>query len=165
MRHINLLVIHCSATPEGREVTAADIDRMHRTRKPTPFSQIGYHFVVGRSGLIETGRPRGLTGAHVTGHNASSLGICYVGGLARDGKAIKDTRTPEQRASLEKLVRELLREFPGAKVCGHRDLSPDTNGDGRISPFEWVKGCPSFDVAAWLHNVGLGAHALRAPAI
>ena len=161
MRFVNLIVIHCSATPEGRDVTAADIDRMHRTRKP-PFAQIGYHFVVRIGGLVERGRDPALPGAHVSGHNAHSIGICYVGGVDKAGK-VKDTRTDAQKAGLEALLRDQLKLYPDAKVCGHRDLSPDLNKDGKISPFEWIKGCPSFDVSTWLHSIGLGAHALRAP--
>jgi N-acetylmuramoyl-L-alanine amidase len=161
-RFVNLIVIHCSATPEGREVTAADIDRMHRERKP-PFAQIGYHFVVRLGGLIERGRDPSLPGAHVSGHNAHSIGICYIGGVDKAGR-VKDTRTPPQLIALEQLVRDQLKLYSGAKVCGHRDLSPDTNKDGKISPFEWIKGCPSFDVAAWLQLIGLGQHALCVPA-
>lgn len=163
MRHINLIVIHCSATPEGRDVSAADIDRMHRSRKP-PFAQIGYHFVVRLDGTIERGRPPELAGAHVSRHNAASIGICYIGGVANArNMPVKDTRTDAQKAALERLVRDQLQLYPGAKVAGHRDLSPDQNRDGKISPFEWLKGCPSFDVSAWLHQIGLGQHALRAP--
>jgi N-acetylmuramoyl-L-alanine amidase len=161
-RFVNLIVIHCSATPEGRVTTAADIDRMHRTRKP-PFAQIGYHDFIRIDGLYEPGRDPALPGAHVSGHNAHSIGICYAGGVDKAGK-VKDTRTSAQRATLEQRVRYWLKLYPDAKVCGHRDLSPDTNRDGKISPFEWLKGCPSFDVAAWLQEIGLGQHALRIPA-
>jgi len=94
-------------------------------------------------------RPLSRIGAHAKGYNRSSIGICYEGGLDKNGKP-KDTRTPEQRAALRLLVNELLARFPGCKVCGHRDLSPDLNRNGRIEPHEWTKQCPCFDVATEL---------------
>ena len=91
-------------------------------------------------------RPLGRIGAHVKGYNRNSIGICYEGGLDKDGKP-KDTRTPEQRAALRRLIIELQLRFPGCKVCGHRDLSTDLNRNGKIEPHEWSKQCPCFDVA------------------
>ena len=84
-------------------------------------------------------------GAHAKGFNASSIGICYEGGLDCRGRPA-DTRTPEQRAALRLLVHQLEQRFPGCRVCGHRDLSPDLNGDGEIEPEEWIKACPCFEV-------------------
>lgn len=78
-------------------------------------------------------------------YNATSVGICYEGGLDCRGHPA-DTRTPEQRASLRLLVHQLLAAFPGSRVCGHRDLSPDLDGNGTITPDEWLKACPCFDV-------------------
>lgn len=151
MRRINLIAIHCAATPAGRGVTAADIDRMHRQRG---FRKIGYHFFLRLDGTREIGRPLEEIGAHIEGHNANSIGICYAGGVGADGKA-KDTRTPEQRAALRALIVELKQRFPDARIRGHRDLSPDRNGNGRVDPHEWLKECPSFDVTAWLKEEGL----------
>lgn len=151
MRNIDLIVIHCAATPAGRVVTAADIDRMHRARG---FAKIGYHYVIGIDGKREAGRPLGEIGAHVSGHNARSIGICYVGGTDAKGQPL-DTRTPAQHAEMRKLVAELKARFPKARVVGHRDLSPDKNGDGVISKYEWLKACPCFDVAGWLKEAGL----------
>ena len=91
-------------------------------------------------------RPIELVGAHCKGHNARSIGICYEGGLDAKGRP-KDTRTVEQRSALRLLVAQLLKRFKNnVRVCGHRDLSPDLNGDGRIEPEEWVKECPCFEV-------------------
>ena len=81
-------------------------------------------------------RPLNRIGDHAKGYNLYSIGICYEGGLDKDGKS-KDTRTPEQRAALRLLVDELLARFPGCKVCGHRDLSSDLNHNGKIDPHEW----------------------------
>lgn len=128
MRKITEIIVHCSATPEGRDFTVADITRWHRQRG---FRTIGYHYVVYRDGSVHTGRQEGEIGAHCTGHNAYSIGICYIGGLAADGKTAKDTRTPEQRKALLMLLRRLRAKYPNAKIHGHRDFA--------------AKACPSFD--------------------
>lgn len=84
-------------------------------------------------------------GAHVSGHNSNSIGICYIGGLSKERES-KDTRTPEQKESLLFLVKALKAAIPTVtKVAGHRDYSPDLNGDGVIEPHEWIKACPCFD--------------------
>ena len=130
MRRIDEIIIHCTATPEGRAHTVADVDRWHRQRG---FSMIGYHFLVLIDGTVSTGRPLDVAGVHCTGHNAHSIGVCYVGGLDRQGRP-KDTRTPAQRKALLRLVRKLKAEHPEAVVCGHRDLA--------------AKACPCFDARA-----------------
>jgi N-acetylmuramoyl-L-alanine amidase len=130
---------------------AADIDRAHRKRG---FFEIGYHFVIGRDGLIEEGRPLNRQGAHVVGFNHISVGICMVGGVSEhDANKVENNFTPAQFNSLRKLLIDLQQKFPGARVVGHRDLSPDRNKDGRITPNEWLKGCPSFDAPAWWESV------------
>ena len=87
-----------------------------------------------------------ISGETVRGHNKYSIGICYEGGLDARGNP-KDTRTPEQRSALHLLVHQLLQQFRNARVCGHRDLSPDLDGDGKVEPWEWVKQCPCFEVS------------------
>lgn len=143
MRKINLIVIHCTATKEGVKQTVADIRRYH---KSIGWNDIGYHYVVYADGTVAEGRPVEKAGAHVSGHNANSIGIAYVGGLNKNGKAA-DTRTEAQKEALHKLVDALLVLYPGCRVVGHRDLSPDKNGNGIIEPNEWVKMCPCFNVA------------------
>lgn len=129
MRTINEIIIHCSATPEGKDFSVADIDRWHRQQG---WQGIGYHYVVYRDGSVHNGRPEARQGAHCLGHNEHSIGVCYIGGLASDGKTAKDTRTPAQRASLRRLVAELLLKYPAAEVHGHNEYAR--------------KACPSFDV-------------------
>lgn len=141
MRKINKVIIHCSATPEGRDYTVADIDRWHRERG---FNEIGYHYVVYRDGSVHTGRDVAKIGAHCKGQNADSIGICYIGGLDANGKA-KDTRTEAQKRALRVLVAKLVKEYPIKEILGHRDTSPDTDGDGVVEPHEWTKMCPCFD--------------------
>lgn len=133
MRKIDEIIIHCSATPEGRDHSVADITVWHRARG---FRTIGYHYLVHIDGRVERGRPESEIGAHCLGHNARSIGVCYVGGLASDCKTPKDTRTPEQRRMLRELVKGLQRKYRGAKVYGHRDFA--------------AKACPCFDVATEL---------------
>lgn len=142
MRSITLIVIHCSATRENCPFTEQALEAAHRRRG---FDGTGYHFYIRRDGHILTTRPLEKPGAHVRGYNAHSIGICYEGGLNRYGLPC-DTRTEWQRHSLRVLVRALLLDYPGARVVGHRDLSPDLNGNGEVEPMEWTKQCPCFEV-------------------
>lgn len=127
MRSIDLIVVHCSATPEGRDVSTEEIRQWHLDRG---WSDIGYHFVVELDGTVYDGRPIERAGAHASGHNANSIGVCYVGGVDSDMEP-KDTRTEEQKESMDDLIRDLLDDYPHAVVIGHRDVSE--------------KACPSFD--------------------
>lgn len=160
MRSIDLIVIHCSATRNGvalgdKTRTAMQvIDGWHKQRgfkraygarvKLNPnLEAIGYHCVIDTGGYIGAGRDLAEIGAHAKGHNATSIGICCVG---------TDAYTLPQWASLASLVASLSRKFPEARVVGHRDLSPDLDGDGTVEPQEWTKTCPGFDVATWLEG-------------
>ncbi|MFC3847844.1 N-acetylmuramoyl-L-alanine amidase [Helicobacter baculiformis] len=120
MRDIQQIIIHCSATKEGKDFRAADIDRWHKERG---FKQIGYHYVITLEGCIERGRDLAEVGAHCKGHNAHSIGICYIGGLDLQNKP-KDTRTPAQKRALEDLLTRLRQAYPQARVYGHRDFEP-----------------------------------------
>ena len=128
MRTITEIIIHCSATKEGKPVTAADIDRWHRQRG---FRCIGYHYVISLDGSVHAGRPISEEGAHCQRHNAHSSGICYVGGLDSLGQP-KDTRTPEQKGALKALVGQLKNDYPNATIHGHNEFAH--------------KACPCFDV-------------------
>lgn len=148
MREINLIVVHCSATRADRDFTENDLEVCHRHRG---FNEAGYHFYIRKNGDIKNTRPPEKPGAHALGYNAHSIGICYEGGLDVRYRPA-DTRTEWQKHSLRVLIRTLLMDYPGCRVCGHRDLSPDRNGDGRISPEEWVKECPCFEVTSKLYE-------------
>ena len=128
MRKINLIIVHCSATPDGKDFTVDDITRWHKARG---FKTIGYHYVIYRDGTIHGGRPVSEEGAHCVGHNKNSIGVCYIGGLAADGKTPKDTRTDAQKSSLRYLLIGLKEDCPNAAIRGHRDFA--------------AKACPSFD--------------------
>ena len=124
MRKIDLIVIHCSATRADRDFTEEDLEVCHRRRG---FNGVGYHFYIRKNGSIKTTREIERIGAHANGRPA-------------------DTRTEWQIHSMNVLILTLLRDYPGCRICGHRDLSPDLNGNGEIEPEEWVKACPCFDV-------------------
>ena len=127
MRKITKIIVHCADTPEERDDKAADIRRWHLERG---FSDIGYHYVVDLDGTIEPGRDVEIAGAHTTGHNADSIGVCYIGGADKSFKP-KDTRTEEQKTALRLLLKYLVQKYPGAKIYGHRDFAK--------------KECPCFD--------------------
>jgi N-acetylmuramoyl-L-alanine amidase len=144
-KNIKRVFIHCTATREGQDIDAATIRNWHLQRG---WSDIGYHFVIGIDGKVERGRPEAVAGSHVRGFNTGSIGVVYVGGLDAQGRS-KDTRTPEQKAAMGALVRQLVAAYPGADVLGHRDASPDKDGDGVVEQHEWLKDCPCFDVRSW----------------
>lgn len=127
-RYINKIIVHCSATPEGKDYTVSDIKKWHLARG---FSDIGYHYIIYRDGSINKGRDESKIGAHCEGYNSNSIGVCYIGGCAKDGKTPKDTRTIAQKASLLKLLKELKKKYPQATIHSHRDFSH--------------KACPSFN--------------------
>ena len=139
MRPINEIIIHCTATAEGKDYTVDQIRQWHV--KGNGWKDIGYHYVIYRDGSIHAGRPIDQIGAHTTNHNTGTIGVCYVGGCAADGKTPKDTRTPQQKAALVELVRSLKTVFGISKVSGHREYA--------------AKACPSFDVQAWRREVCL----------
>jgi N-acetyl-anhydromuramyl-L-alanine amidase AmpD len=140
------LVVHCSATAPTQDIGVREITQWHIQRG---FDTIGYHYVIRRDGSQETGRPENAIGAHVKGHNAKSVGVCLVGGVSAAGKP-ENNFTETQFATLGKLLDQLQSRYPKARILGHRDLSPDLNGDGIITPNEFIKACPSFDVSEWL---------------
>ena len=131
MRTITKIIIHCTATPEGRPVTTKEVAAWHRERG---FAEIGYHYLIGLNGERWKGRDTEKIGAHCEGQNANSIGICYVGGLAKDGKTAKDTRTDAQKAALLSLIKELKQKYPAATIHGHREFAN--------------KACPCFDAKA-----------------
>ena len=150
-RKIRFVTIHCTADIRGSNKSAADVNAWDIKK----YGQRSYHYIILLDGTVVVNLRHDQRGAHVGKNNTGNLGIAYVGGLEKDGKTIADTRTPAQLAAMEKLVRELHAQYPAARILGHRDWSPDTNGNGKIDKWEWLKGCPCFDVADWLKAIGL----------
>ena len=156
-REIREIIVHCTASPEGREMTVKQIDDIHCTQNK--WRCIGYHKVIYLDGSIHDGRTINEEGAHCNedGHNRYSIGVVYVGGCAKDGKTPKDTRTPKQKEALEYLLTKLHEKYPHAKLYGHRELvcslkKKDPHFDcSRCKGYpsfcrDAKKSCPSFDV-------------------
>ena len=134
-RNIKEIIVHCTATPEGRPVTIKEITNWHKQRG---FSTIGYHYVVMLDGSVQNGRDVNVSGAHCTNHNSISIGVCYVGGCDKNMNA-KDTRTDAQKRALLDLLKRLRTMYPTAKIYGHRDFAN--------------KACPSFDARNEYKNI------------
>lgn len=137
MLPIKFLTIHCAATPEGRDVKAATVDSWDIAK----FGQVSYHGIIELDGTYVVGLPDTKKGAHVGGKNSGNIGICYVGGMDKQMKKPKDTRTDAQKATMRRIVIQYRAKYPGIIVRGHRDW-PGV-----------AKACPSFDVAEWLKSV------------
>lgn len=131
-RWIDEIIVHCTATPEGKPVTVKQIREWHVNGRG--WKDIGYHYVVYLDGSVHNGRPVSMVGAHCEGHNARSIGVCYVGGCDKDGKTPKDTRRPIQKTALRQLLKRLKMTYANAKIYSHRDFAQ--------------KACPSFDATA-----------------
>ena len=147
-RTIKEIIVHCTATPEGQDVSIESIRRDHKAQG---WGDIGYHYVINRKGEVLNGRDVEYAGVHCKGHNQYSIGVAYIGGLENkpgvpySKQKPKDTRTLKQKAALLNLLKELRKLYPSAKIIGHRDTSPDLNGNGIVEPCEFIKACPSFD--------------------
>lgn len=140
MRTITLIIVHCTANRAGSALRMLDIDRYHCS---LGWKGCGYHYVIPTDGTIEAGRPEEIVGAHCRNHNSHSIGVAYVGGLARDGKTPCDTRTEAQKEELGRLLRELHGRYPKALIVGHCDLEPRK------------PCCPGFDVREWVALEGI----------
>lgn len=129
MRKITEIIVHCTATPEGKNVSIDDIRRCHIQQNG--WKDIGYHYVITLDGQIHPGRNEDDIGAHCKGHNANSIGVAYVGGLDADGKTPKDTRNAEQKTAMLRLFKSLKEKHPDAKIHSHCDFA--------------AKACPCFN--------------------
>lgn len=152
MAKMKQLVLHCTATPEGRKVTSADIRAWHTnpvSKGGRGWKQVGYTDMIHLDGrverLVENNEDMNVDPWEVTngatGHNSVSRHVVYVGGVARDGKTPKDTRTPAQLKAMEAYVKDFNRRFPSVRIIGHNELA--------------AKACPSFDVQKWLQSIGI----------
>ena len=129
MRDINKIILHCSATREGQDISTETIRGWHVNERG--WSDIGYHFVVLLDGTVDKARPVKRQGAHVRGKNKGSIGICYIGGCDADMNP-KDTRNEAQKKSLEEIITYLMESYDDATLHGHNEFSS--------------KACPSFNV-------------------
>ncbi len=144
-REIRRIVVHCSAS--SRHQRASEIVAYHlrsRSKGGRGWRVAGYHHIIEADGRVCDVVPHTAIANGAKGYNADSLHVCYVGGIDSSGRAV-DNRTEAQRCSMERLLRELRRQYPTAEIVGHRDLSPDTDGSGEVERHEWLKACPCFD--------------------
>lgn len=147
-RAINRLIIHCAATPEGKDFSSENVSNWHEARKFSYYIDpksgkrmyVGYHYLIHLDGSIEECRPESVRGCHVSGYNANSIGICYIGGVAADGKNTpKDTRTQAQKEALILMLKRLKAKYPGASIHGHNEFA--------------AKACPCFNVKTEYKNI------------
>ena len=141
MRKINEIIIHCSATREGQDISVDTIRQWHIRRG---WSDIGYHFVIYLDGSVHEGRPLERIGAHTIGHNRNSIGVCYIGGMNKEYTKAKDTRTTAQKESLKNLLMSYKNKYKDIKIYGHRDFAN--------------KACPSFDATSEYKWISDGKH-------
>lgn len=134
-RNIKEIIVHCTATPEGRVETVESIRNIHKSQG---WSDIGYHYLIYLDGSIHVGRDVNIIGSHCVGHNTYSIGVCYVGGVDKRMQP-KDTRTQAQKKALIDVLKKLKTMYPKAKIVGHRDYSS--------------KACPSFDATKEYKNI------------
>jgi len=152
MRQIRFIVLHCTAGPQTQSL--ASIRNWWRSQG---WVRPGYHRLIAADGQVHELAPYSEVTNGVLGHNAHSIHISYIGGVA-NGRPV-DNRTPAQRQAMRRLVEEAADLFPEAIILGHRDFAPDKNRDGEITPDEWMKSCPSFSVKAWLDEIGFKGRA------
>lgn len=150
MRGIKYLVVHCTASPQTQKV--ADI--LNYWKHALGWKSPGYHVIVEADGTAHELENIAQPTNGVKGFNANSIHISYIGGVDKDGKAI-DNRTPQQKETILSYLKRWKQKFPQARIMGHRDFSPDKNGNGRIDPWERIKECPSFDVHDWIKSVNI----------
>lgn len=153
MGRLRYLVIHCTATPEGREVSSADIRRWHTSPPPKGrgWKQVGYTDMIHLDGrierLVDNNEDANVDPWEITngarGYNGVSRHVVYVGGLAPDAKTPKDTRTAAQLASMTAYVRDFHERFPDVRIIGHNQVA--------------AKACPCFSVPDWLRSIGLNS--------
>lgn len=139
MRTIERIFVHCTAGSQKQT-----IEDLKAEFKAKGWKHSGYHYAVMPSGRIEQMLPEEEVSNGVQGYNSTSINVAYIGGIDRNGKAV-DNRTSEQKKSLVDLLKQLRQRYPKAQIMGHRDISPDKNGNGIIDPWERIKECPCFD--------------------
>lgn len=147
-RKVRRIVVHCSAGPAAQKADAiVSYHTLPVARGGRGWKAPGYHYIVEADGKVVPVLSEERVANGAKGFNADSIHLCYTGGILPSGKG-GDTRTPAQKAAIAALVADIRRRRGKLPVTGHRDLSPDRNGDGRITPDEWIKICPGFDAAA-----------------
>ena len=152
MARLKYLVLHCTATAEGREVTSDEIRAWHInpvSKGGRGWKQVGYTDLIHLDGrverLVSNNEDANVDPWEITngaaGYNSVSRHVVYAGGVATDGKTAKDTRTQAQKQAMEAYVKDFHKRFPKVRIIGHGEVA--------------AKACPSFDVQAWLKSIGI----------
>ena len=139
MRKIERIFVHCTASHQ-----TASVNDIKNEFKRKGWKNPGYHYIVDPGGAIHQLLDDEKVSNGVRGYNQTSINVAYIGGIDAEGKAM-DNRTGPQKKALAKLLRLLRSRYPDAVILGHRDISPDTNGNGTVDPWERIKECPCFD--------------------
>ena len=139
MRKIERIFVHCTASHQ-----TASVNGIKNEFKRKGWKNPGYHYIVDPGGAIHQLLDDDKVSNGVRGYNQTSINVAYIGGIDAEGKAM-DNRTGPQKKALAKLLRLLRSRYPDAVILGHRDISPDTNGNGTVDPWERIKECPCFD--------------------
>ena len=141
MRNITRIFVHCTASYQSTTTEATLINEFKRKGWKNP----GYHYVVKPDGSIFNMLDESEIANGVQGYNSNSIHVSYIGGIDKTHPKGIDNRTDAQKVTLIKLLTELKRKYPNAKIMGHRDISPDKNHNGIVDPWERIKECPCFD--------------------
>lgn len=152
MRNIKRIFVHCTA---GHQYNYTDAALVHEFKKKG-WKYPGYHYVIRPDGTIFKMLSENLISNGVSGYNSTAINVAYVGGIERNTLKPIDNRTPQQKVALLKLLRDLRVKYPKAWIMGHRDVSPDKNGNGRIDPWEYIKACPCFNAEEEYASLNLG---------
>lgn len=139
MRKIERIFVHCTASKQ-----TATVEDIKREFKAKGWKNPGYHYLVDANGKTHNLLPEDQVSNGVQGYNQTSINVAYIGGIDGSGKGV-DNRTEEQKQALKKILTELKKKYPDAEIMGHRDISPDKNGNGIVDPWERIKECPCFD--------------------
>lgn len=148
MRKIQYLVVHCTATPQNATLASLRAYWKNVLRWKSP----GYHYVIYPDGKVESVLPESEIANGVAGYNSHSIHLSYFGGVDNAGKAV-DNRTEAQKKAIIDLLKKLRSKYPTAVIKGHRDFSPDKNGNGKVDPWERIKECPCFDAIPEYKNI------------
>lgn len=148
MREIKRIFIHCTATPQA----STTVNSLLKDFKARGWKNPGYHYVIFPNGRIVNMLDEDKVSNGVQGYNQTAINIAYVGGIDKQGKAV-DNRTQEQKNALWYILRTLVVRYPNAQILGHRDISPDTNHNGKVDKWERIKECPCFDAMVEYKNL------------
>ena len=139
MRKIERIFVHCTASHQ-----TASVNDIKNEFKRKGWKNPGYHYIVDPGGAIHQLLDDDKVSNGVRGYNQTAINVAYIGGIDAEGKATDNSTEPQKKA-LAKLLRLLRSRYPDAVILGHRDISPDTNGNGTVDPWERIKECPCFD--------------------